>query len=360
MKRIQILTIIFIFTIALSSSCSKSSKQHSGHNSFHEMPIEVESTKVKTSSFNKSVLSVGEISSPQSTIISSEIEGRITYLNIPEGKNIDKGHVLVKVNDLTSMANLKIEEVKLNNAKIEYERIKKLNIEGAVSNQTLEKAERDLDVAEATVESYNSEDIKTNIVAPFNGKLSFKKVSLGTVIMPGDEIVRITQTYPLDLIFSLPEKYVSSIKEGQTLKFTLEKNDKKYTAKIVAIDPYINPENRAVLIKATILENSKELLPGRFVTVNLATENKLNAIQIPQEAIIQEGNTNKVFIIKNNIAEVKNIEIGDWSENTVEILKGLNTGDEVVTLGHQKIKSGSKVITKSSKEINNLKTGNKN
>lgn len=356
----KLIYILFIALSVLNTSCGKKGPPGAGGppgfgtGGFKPPPTVVEVIKATPKDFSNTLSTVGEIVSPETTEISSEIMGKIIYLNVPEGKVVEKGHVIARIEDNDLKAKTKSTEAKLKKAKSYYERMKALNTEGAISDQDLDDAIEALDVAEAELEDTKAVQNRSEIKAPFTGSLSFKNVSLGSFIDPGNTIVRITQLNPLDIHFALPEKYISHIKVGQSIKFSFAENDKTYFARVRTIDPYVDPESRSVQIKGIINNKSRELLPGRFANVHLEVSKKKGVLSIPQEALIQEGNLKKVYIVtKENIVEERVVKVGDWNDSSVQIVSGIKPNETVITSGFQKVRPGSKVETKPFEPIHN-------
>ena len=347
--------ILFTFTSGCSNQATDKGNKVSNSNDFS---VPVETIQVNAAPFTQYIEAVGTLESPETTELTSENKGKVAYLNIPEGEVVPKGHILAKVDDSTSSAEIKIAKAKLKNVDENYKRMKSLQEQGAVSKQTLDNALEELESAEGELERVESIQEKTTITAPFEGVLSFKNVSTGAFIDPGDVIVRISQINPLDLIFSLPEKYSSSIKPGQHLDFSLsDENDtsKIYSARVSTIDPYIDKETRSLKIKASVDNTNKKLLPGRFTTIKLAFKKVDKAIFIPQQALIQEGDTKKVFLVKeDNTVDLQTVKSGQWTKDSVEILSGLQSGDVIVTAGHQKLNAGTKIDSKPHNKIYNM------
>lgn len=332
-------------------SCSQI-RNSSPSKGFAPPPAEVEVIKIEQSSFVKELKATGTLESSQSLELTSEIEGKIIYLNIPEGKLVNKGHVLAKVNDVTNQAEVEVAKAKLENAQINFNRMKSLREKGAISQQTLDNTSETLHIAEGEFKRVNSISSMTDITAPFSGVLSIRKISLGEYIDPGDPIVRISQIDPIYLLFSLPEQYISQIQLGQDVKFTV--GDKEYTSKVTVIDPYIDPNTRTVQIKAQTPNPKRELLPGRFANVALGVQNIQNAILIPEEALIQEDNKKQVAVVSDdNTVTFKEVSITKWDKGSILISSGLMEGDVVITSGHQKIRPGSKVIPKPRSQVHN-------
>ena len=348
--------LVYIFCLYLCfffCACTRIEQKAAPNKSFFP-PSEVEVIKVKESNLIKKLKTTGSLESPQTTELTSEVAGKIIYLNVPEGQFVSRGHVLAKVNDVTNKAEIEVAKAKLDNAQTNYNRMKSLREKGAISEQSLDNVFEILRVAEGEFNRVNSIYSMTEIVAPFGGALSIRKISLGQYIDPGDPIIRISQIDPIYLIFTLPEQYISQIKINQSVKFTISGSTKEYLGKVIVIDPYIDPATRSVQIKATSQNPKRELLPGRFADVSLEVSSISNAISIPQEALIQDSDKKQVAVVlENNIVALKEVTVSNWDKGTVLISSGLMAGDVVITSGHQKIRSGSKVIPKPFSLIHN-------
>lgn len=330
-------------SLLILSGCSSSG--HGSHHSNKYMPSEVgvEAYLIPPQKKSKIIDTIGEISSPQSTSLTSEIMGVISFLDIPEGKEVSVGHIIAKIEDSTPAAEVKAQKARFENAETNYKRMEGLYKEGAISKKAFDDVQETYEIAKADMERAESIKSKNIITAPFNGVLSLKKVSLGSFVDPGDEIVRITQTSPLNLIFSVPEKYLLELKPGQTINFypSSDGEGNKMQTRITAIDPYIDTETRSIKIQAEVNNKSKNLLPGGFAKVELEVKNNASTVLIPEEAVINEGSGKTVYLITSQgNALPKKVTVANWSDGFAEISSGLMAGDKVITSGHQKVFPG--------------------
>lgn len=353
-KNINNLLLIVASFVLLVFISSCNLFQQNSYKESNNLPQEVEVYKTKKQSKTKTITTVGELKSPQSTEVTSEIKGKIVYLNIPEGKEVYSGHILARIEDSTTIADIKITQAQYNNALEDFNRKKKLKELGAISQQLLDNSIEKLNTSLGELEKAKAVQNKNIIKAPFTGYLSLREVSLGTLIDPGDRIVRISQINPLQIFFTLPENYLSEINLGQKIKFSISSDKKIYEAKITTIDPYLDPQTRTAKVQGLVNNNNSKLLPGRFTNVFLETTNNTNTILIPEESLIQEGEYKRVFVVDNKKkVRLQNVEIDRWESGFVEIISGLIPGDIIITSGYQKIKEGSTVITKAYKPIQN-------
>lgn len=333
--------------LALLSGCSHSKDSHHS-NKYIPTEVGVEAYLIPPQRSSKIIDSIGEFTSLQSTSLTSETMGVVSFLDIPEGKEVKAGHIIAKIEDSTPLAELNTEKAKFQNAETNFKRMKGLFEEGAISKKAFDDSQEIFETSKAQLERAESVESKSIITAPFNGVLSLKKVSLGSFVDPGDEIVKITQTNPLNLVFSIPEKYLSEIKSGQLISFypsSQEGKENKKQSRITAIDPYIDDETRAIKIQSEVSNPNRNFLPGGFAKVELEVKSNINAVLIPEEAVINESSGKTVYLITTqNNALPKKVTIGKWENGFVEITSGLMTGDRVITLGHQKVFPGVMVI----------------
>ena len=332
------LVLILYFSVSFFTFTACGLKQQSH---VHDMPpSEVETITISPSPKTQTIESVGELTSPQTTEVNSENMGKITYLNIPEGKEVFAGHVLAKIDDSTNVAEVKVAKAKLQNARENFKRMQALKNEGAVSQQILDNATEQLQTAEGELERVGSLQNKASIVAPYTGVLSLRKISLGAFIDSGDPVVRISQINPLQIVFSLPEQYIAQVKNDQNVKFTVSGSPKEYAAKVTVIDPYIDPATRSVQIKAIVPNPKRELLPGRFANVSLEVLSIPDAILIPEEALIQDSDKKQVAVVlPDHTVSLREVTVSKWDKDSVLISEGLMVGDVVITSGHQDRKS---------------------
>ena len=346
-KHLLALTVIgFVFCI---TSCSK--PMHKNQQAF---PIKVEIYKIQPKTYVKTLSAVGSLQSPYETEITSDIAGKITFLDINEGQIVEGNHILAKIDSSTYLADLKTKQATLTNAKVTLQRMQALEKEGAVSKQTLDDAIQKYNEAEAQVEYVDSVLEKTTIKAPFKGYLSLRKVSPGTYITPGTSLTKISQVNPIEIVFSVPEAQHKSIKKGQKVKFNIASSMHEYQGKVSTIDPVINQNTRTFQAKAIVNNPNRELTPGSFADIKIETETIQNAILIPNEAIIKDLNTTKVFkVSEENTASIQEIKIKEDDEDFALVLDGLMADDVIVTSGHQKLRPGAKIIPQKREDIQN-------
>lgn len=298
---------------------------------------------IKPASLNDVVKTTGSILANEEVEIRSEIPGRVVNLLFKEGQYVSKGTTLLKIYDDDLQAQLQ---------KLEYG--KKLSEDNEFrQRQLLEKeaiSQREYDISLTTVKT-NQADIdnikaqltKTNIRAPFSGRLGLRYISEGSYVTPTSRITTLTNANPAKVEFSVPAKYADKIKVGSILKYTTESSNIQHTARVYAVDPKIDPQTRTLQMRATSPNGDGTLLPGAFARIELITGSRGSAISVPNEAVLPEQDGHKVFLVKDGKATPRSVEVGLRGELDMEILGGLASGDTLITTGIMQVKPGGPV-----------------
>ena len=301
---------------------------------------------VKATRLDDMLSSTGSILPNEEVEIRSEIAGRIIALNIKEGDVVQKETVLLQINDDELEARLKKLGFNKKLAEDNEARQKVLLQKEAISQREYDIAVNSVNTISADIEDFKSQILKTTLKAPFSGRIGFRYVSMGSYISPATRIATLTNTNPAKIEFSIPAKYATAIRQGSTIEFTTENEEKGFTGRVYAIDPKIDPLTRTLQIRALAGNPSNLLVPGAFAKVNLILKSKGSAILIPTESVIPEAKGSKVFLVKNGKSVPVKVELGNRGERTVEILKGLSIGDTLITNGIIQVKPDGEVDIK--------------
>lgn len=323
--------IIAIFSTHCGNKNKKTEAQLKQANSVKAPPMQVETYIIQSQKLNAVIDIPGSLMANETTDINSEISGRLVQLNIPEGRFVSKGTLLAKIYDGDLQAQLKKSEVQLEIAKTNEERSAQLLKIQGISQSDYDASQLNVNNIKADIEITKANITKTVIRAPFNGKLGLKNISPGAFITPATVITNISQVDRLKLQFSIPEKYGSEIKNGQTVSFTVNGSAKVFQASVIATETSIGEETRSLTIRALVKNNNPVLIPGSFASVKLILNSNPNAIMIPNTSIVPQGRIKQVFLYKSNKAFPTNITTGIRDSANVEVLTGLKPGDTLIT-----------------------------
>jgi membrane fusion protein (multidrug efflux system) len=301
----------------------------------------VEVARVATGTIEEDLDAVGTLRSSESVVVRPEISGRIEQLNFTEGARVQKGQVIVALDDSVSAAELAQAKANLALAESSYNRTQELEKEKFVSATAKDQALNGLRVAQANVQLAQARLAKTKIVAPFGGIIGIRQVSVGDYVKEGQDLVTLEDISALKVDFRLPEQMLAVLRPGQTVEVATDAlPGRKFAATLDAIDPLVDQNGRAVLLRARLRNTEGQLRPGMFVRTRLIVSTREQALSIPEEALVPVGADQFVFRVADGKAQRVKVGTGVRRGGTVEIVSGLAAGDTVVTAGQIKLRDG--------------------
>jgi len=323
--------ISLVFFIFISSAC-RQKKQETAQSSAPR-PTEVNAVVAVPRMLENNIFSTGSILANEEVEIRAEVPGRVMSINFQEGAVVRKGELLVKINDNELQAELKklLLDEKLSQDDV-YRKEKLLELK-AVSQEELDISRSQLGVIQAQIELVRARLEKTGIYAPFSGRIGLRYISPGGYISSSMLIARMQQTDPIKIEFNVPEKYITGIKTGMEVSFSVAGSDSLFTGLIYAIEPRIDPSTRAFTVRARCQNSGGILTPGAFAKVNIILEKVPDALVLPSDAFIPDIRGEKVFVIRNGKAVTAYVTTGIRTESEVQIIEGINPMDTVILTG---------------------------
>lgn len=336
-----------LLTVFVASCNSKKENTPAAGAARGRGPVLAEAFIVSTSAVSETVEVPGSILPFEETELRAEVGGRIVALNITEGSVVSKGTVLVKLFDQDLQAQLRKLEVQLKiKEKTEERNAELLKING-ISQQDYDLAALDVENLKADIESIQIAISKTEIRAPYTGKLGLRNVSLGAYISPSDIVTTIRQVDQLKLEFSVPEKYARNISKGYVVSFKVDGGKQTHKATVIATENSVDATTRTLRIKALVSARHTELVPGAFAKVNLQLGKDDHALMVPSQAVLPSARNKQVIVLRKDSAIFSIVDTGIRDSAFVQITSGLKIGDTIVTSGLMAIRPGSKVkVTK--------------
>ena len=340
------LCLLFIFGI---TACSKKNPAESGTRGRKAGPVSVEVKVVQPELLLNTVSATGTILANEKAEIRPEMSGRIVKILFEEGANVQKNKLLIKMNDSDLQAQLKRNEAQamlLNND--EFQKRKLLEIK-AISQDEYDVAKSLMLVNQADKQLLEAQIAKTEIYAPFTGKVGLRAVSVGNYVASNTLIATIQQLDPVKIEFDVPEKYSSFIKPGMEISFSIDALDSVFMAKVYAVESAITTETRTLKVRALCSNKANLLNPGTFARVDMILERFPEAIKVPSEAVMTVLDGNSVFICKNGKAVVVPVKTGIRTDSEIQITQGVSAGDSLITTGLLQLSNGASVMVKKKK-----------
>jgi len=295
--------------------------------------MHLEAMIVHPSMLEENIEVSGVLQAFDETVLASELSGRVTTLNLPEGQSVRQGTLLMKLYDGDLQAQLKKLLVQERIQQTTISRQKELlNING-ISQQEYDLNTLQLSNIQADIELLRSQISKTELRAPYDGKIGLKKISLGAFVTAGQAIATLRAEQSLKLDFSVPEKYATLLTIGKTLSFTISGDTNVHHATVMANEQSIEAATHNLKVRALVNEQSSTLVPGAFAKVLLSLGKNDHALMVPTQALIPMARNKKIILCKNGKAVFSVIQTGVRQPDQIEVLSGVSAGDTVVTTG---------------------------
>lgn len=276
---------------------------------------------------------------------------RVSAIYFDDGERVRKGRTLLSLAQREQVALVEAAEAEVEEARRQLERVIRLSEQNAVSQSERDTAQRNLDTAQAQLRAVQSRQRDRVLVAPFDGVLGFRQVSVGSYVRPGDIVATLIDDSEMNLDFAVPSTFLRALQPGVEIKaVTDDLPGETFEGQIATLDNRIDPVTRAVRVRAILPNEDRLLRPGMFMQVTLIADPR-TAPSVPEEAIQPVGPDSFVFAIdysgETPIARRTQVTLGTRQDGRVEVLGGLSAGQSVITEGIIRVRDGSPVVIRS-------------
>ena len=180
-----------------------------------------------------------------------------------------------------------------------------------------------------------------NIIAEFAGKLGKREIAQG-VLGSDSLIITLDDIKNIFIDIKIPENYVGVIKRGLKAEISSSAFKRNFKGKIDSVSSRIDPSTRSILARVLVKNDNFQIIPGQLMTVKIIYDEEKD-LGVPESAVTIQGNTSFVYIVEDNIAKKRNIEIGKRNFGKVSVVSGLDKDEEVVIEGVSKVRNNLKV-----------------
>jgi RND family efflux transporter MFP subunit len=284
----------------------------------------------------------GAVESVQRATLAAKIPGPIEEMPISLGLAVKKGALLARISAGEITARLSQAETQRAQAQRNFEREKRLLEKDASTRETVNSLEDAYRVAEAGVREAKAMRDYTQITAPFAGIITQKMANTGDLATPGMPLLVLENTEHLQVIAAAPEALALKIKKGDTLTVTVPAAEFSKSGTVTEISPAADTASRSALMKIRV-DGSSALQPGQYARVGLPGSAGVSTFQVPESALSRFGQMERLFVIQNNKAQLRLVRSGEHLGGQVEILAGLNAGEQVVVQGGDRLVDGQSV-----------------
>ncbi len=266
--------------------------------------------------------------------ILAEADGVVLRLMVEEGHDVRADQPLAKINPTDAALALTKAELALGNAQNTLDRSERLSAASLVSDQDLEKARFERDLARQTLAEARRTLHKTTVTAPFAGKVTVRRVQPGQTVKKGDELFTLADFDPLVARIFLPEREVLDLRVGQVVRLALRaREETRFEGRIQQISPVVDTASGTVKVTVEAVSPPPSVRPGAFVTVDVLRESRPRALLVPRQALIRELSDTYVYVAEGGVARKRTVSLGLEEAERVEITAGLKAGERVIVSG---------------------------
>jgi membrane fusion protein (multidrug efflux system) len=306
-------------------------------------PASVTLVTVRSERVSQKLEALGNARANESVDISTKLSNIVTAVKFRDGERVKRGQVLVQLDNAQARADVAEAQAALTESESQYNRSRELLNTQALSKSSFDQLVATLAANRARLGAAQARFEDTVIRAPFSGRVGLRRVSVGTLISPGDVITTLDDTSVIKLDFSVPENFLASLREGLSIRASAPAfPGRSFAGSVASIDSRVDMNTRSVTVRALLANDDGALRPGMFLNVTLANDER-EALVIPEEALSPEAERQYVYVVTDGKVSRREVRIGGRRPGRVEILAGLTAGERVVVEGTQKVRDGATV-----------------
>jgi membrane fusion protein (multidrug efflux system) len=297
---------------------------------------------------------IGTTAAVQGVTISADLPGLVSRIAFESGRAVRAGDVLVELDTKQEQAQLAAAEAQRELARLNFERMQALVVDGAISKADFDQAAAEQKSTDARVGEIKASIARKTIRAPFSGILGIRQVNLGQYLSGGDPVVPLQALHPIYVNFGVPQQDTARVHVGGAVRIVADElSGASFAGRVTAVDSVIDKATRNVQVQATVPNADGKLKPGMFVQTAIATGATRSLVSLPASAIGYAPFGDSVYVL----ADLKGpdgrayrgvrqqfVKIGPTRGDRVAVLSGINAGDEVVTSGVFKLRNGAAVL----------------
>lgn len=345
---VMIGVLLLIGEAIFTSSCSR---EKGGSKQAQKKPPEVRVATAQKSTISRTLELTGSVEAYRIALLASPAEGPVQSIRVREGDRVNAGDTLLTIGRKSGVEALVVsmrEELRKQEENLR-------STERLVKDQAL-PAEQ-LDAARASYEQARAQLAKAEemgrdyfVVAPWNGIVSRLKVKEGDFVPPRAPLLEMYDPASLVIRAAVPERNAAEIKKGTEVTVLLDAYpETAITAHVTRVYPYLDDRLRTRTIEIEV-PRSIALLPGMFARINVKLETIKGAIVVPVDAVVKAPSGSIVFVVDSTIVSLRRVQTGIEERGHIQIISGIEAGEQVVTVGNDKLKDSSRVRIASDKK----------
>ena len=319
---------------------------------FQPPPEAVTTIVARQERWPDTLAAIGTVAAVRGVIVSADLPGIVDKIDFNSGDRVTAGDVLVQLDTRQEQAQLAAAEAQRDLSRANLGRMRSLKDERIVAQSEFDQAEAQHKQAEATAQEIHATIGRKTIRAPFSGVLGIREVNLGQYLAGGAPIVQLQSLNPVYVNFALPQQQVGRIRPGTEVRVAPQNDGGEIGGRVTAIDSVVDEATRNVQVQATLRNAGGVLRPGMFVETRVVLGAGEDVIALPASSVSYAPYGDSIFVVSELKAPKggtyrgvlqRFVKLGAARGDQVAVLSGVRPGDEVVTSGVFKLRSGAAV-----------------
>ena len=316
---------------------------------FTPPPVTIAASDAVLETWDQTLSAVGTIQAVRGVELTSETSGEITQISFDSGDKVTAGKRLLVLNDEVEQASRQNQIASLELAQILFDRDRALIAQKSIPQTQFDRSRADLNRARAQLLETEARLDNKQIEAPFSGTMGIRRVDVGDYLAPGTVIATLQDHSELEIDFTVPARYSPKLRAGLTISVRVDAYPNRvFHATVAAVDARIDPNTRNVLLRAR-LEEVDGLIPGMFALLEVDLGDRQQVVTIPETAMTYALRGNTVYVIEDAdsgdlTATARVVVAGTVREGRIAVLEGLSAGEQVVSVGQNKLYRGVRVL----------------
>jgi membrane fusion protein, multidrug efflux system len=329
-------------------------------------PDAVTTIVVNREEWPATINAIGTVAAVQGVTVSADLPGVVDRIAFDSGKSVNQGDILVQLDTRQEQAQLAAAQAQFEVARLNFERMRGLVEQDAVSRAEYDNAAASHKQAEARIQEIRATIERKTIRAPFSGILGIRQVNLGQYLTGGDPVVPLQSLNPIYVNFGVPQQQTGDVRVGARVHVTVgELSAREFSGRVTAVNAVVDQTTRNVQVQATLANPGGVLRAGMFVQAALRLGASQSVVTLPASAINYAPYGDSVFIVSDlkddsgqSYRGVRQqvVKLGGARGDQIAVLSGLNPGEEVVTSGVFKLRNGAAVRVNNKVQPSNSRT----
>ena len=332
------------FAVVALMACAEGSNEDDANEKDDAPSIPVEVATPTRGDVYSSYSGTAPIEAFADVSVIAKVGGEVRRIFVEEGDDVVPGQVLAALDGDRLRLEVTQSEAQLQKLKRDYSRNVDLKDKSLISEGDFEKIRYEMEALEASHEMAKLELSYTEIRSPIKGVVSERFIKIGNTIDVNTPAFEVTSLEPLVSYLHVPEKEYRRLNPGQVASIRVDALPELTFEGIVArVSPVVDPATGTFKLTIEVSDESRRLKPGMFGRISIISDMRAQALQIPRNAIVEDGISSNVFVVRDGVVEKRLIEPGYSSDGRVEILGGLADGETFVVVGQAGLKDGTRV-----------------